>query len=315
MAQFSYREEPGRQLEKPLHPRTSPVEADTHIPQVSIVTPYYNSDAHLEQTFWCVMNQTLEDFEWIIVDDGSSKPEAVQELERLAAMDARIRVLYQENSGQSMAKNHGIRMSKADIIVFLDADDLIENFYIELLCKTLTEHPNAAWSYTDLVGFGAWEYAWVKPFCAGRMTFNNTLVNAAAFRKKVLQDVGCFDEVYKHYDEDWALYLKLLGAHYHPVHVPVIGFWYRRSDTGMQQTVRRDDALRRESDAYMATLAGQVDIHIRGEEYRGELPEQAVVTTYSRKEKLLAKLLSTKPGLQLIAGQYQKKAKKREEAR
>ena len=43
----------------------------------------------------------------------------------------------------------------------------------------------------------------------------------------------------KHYDEDWALYLKLLRAGKHPVHVPIIGFWYRRSNTGMQQTVRK----------------------------------------------------------------------------
>ena len=72
-----------------------------------------------------------------------------------------------------------------------------------------------------------------------RMTFNNTLVNAALFRKSDLEEVGCFPEKWKHYDEDWALYLKLLRAGKHPVHVPIIGFWYRRSNTGMQQTVRK----------------------------------------------------------------------------
>ena len=44
------------------------------------------------------------------------------------------------------------------------------------------------------------------------MTFNNTLVNAALFRKKDLEEIDCFPEKWKHYDEDWALYLKLLEA-------------------------------------------------------------------------------------------------------
>lgn len=305
--QFSYEREPGIKRKQPLWTPGENSSMDMENPQVSIVTPYYNSDAHLEQTFRCVMNQTLGNFEWIIVNDGSTRPEAVGELERLAEMDVRIRVLHQENGGQSKAKNHGVRESRADVIVFLDADDLVEDFYLELLCKALREHPNAAWSYTDLVGFGAWEYMWVKPFSAGRMTFNNTLVNAAAFRKEALLEVGVFDEVYKHYDEDWALYLKLLGAGYHPVHVPVIGFWYRRSDTGMQQTVRKDDALRKESDAYMDKLAGQVDIKIKGEEYKGDLPAEAVVTSYGAKEKILKALLSHSLGVKLISGIYKRK--------
>ena len=136
------------------------------------------------------------------------------------------------------------------------------------------------------------------------MTFNNTLVNAALFRKKDLEEVGCFPEKWKHYDEDWALYLKLLGAGKYPVHVPVIGFWYRRSDTGMQQTVRKNEKLRKQSDHYIANLAERVDIHIRGEEYQGELPEMAVKTEFSRKEQMLTRILSKRAGVKIISGLY-----------
>ncbi len=303
-ANFSFQDEPGKTLTKPLHQNDAGTGKN---PAISIITPFYNSGANLEQTYNCVMNQTFSDFEWIIVNDGSTKEEDVKELYRLAETDERIHVFAQENGGQSKAKNRGIRNSKADIIVFLDADDLIEEFYLDILYKALEKHPKADWSYTDLVGFGAWEYMWVKPFSAGRMTFNNTLVNAAAFRKNALKAVDGFTEVYKHYDEDWALYLKLLKAKCHPVHVPVIGFWYRRSDTGMQQTVRRDDSLRRESDEYMEKLAKAVDLTIKGEEYAGPLPKNAYQTSYRIKERVLTMALSNPVGLRIIRNRYKKK--------
>lgn len=273
-------------------------------PLVSIVTPFYNAERDFMQTYYCVMNQSMEAFEWIIVDDGSSRPAAVRMLEEFEKKDARIRVIRQKNQGQSVAKNNGIKNSRADIIAFLDADDLIEPFYLETLYKALKKHQGASWSYTDLVGFGSQKYIWCKPFSAGRMTFNNTLVNAALFRKKDLEEVGCFPEKWKHYDEDWALYLKLLGAGKYPVHVPVIGFWYRRSDTGMQQTVRKNEKLRKQSDHYIANLAERVDIHIRGEEYQGELPEMAVKTEFSRKEQMLTRILSKRAGVKIISGLY-----------
>ena len=186
----------------------------------------------------------------------------------------------------------------------MDADDLIEPFYLEILYKALNEYPDAAWSYTDLVGFGSQRYIWCKPFSAGRMTFNNTLVNAALFRKSDLEEVGCFPEKWKHYDEDWALYLKLLRAGKHPVHVPIIGFWYRRSNTGMQQTVRKNENLRKQSDDYIADIARKVDIHIKGEEYEGKLPQEAVKTGFNSKERILAKILSNNLGVKIISSMY-----------
>ena len=296
--EFSYSDEPGKIQQKPNR-----MKQPEH-PLVSIVTPFYNAERDFMQTYYCVVNQSMEAFEWIIVDDGSSRPAAVCMLEEFEKKDARIRVIRQKNQGQSVAKNNGIKNSRADIIAFLDADDLIEPFYLETLYKALKKHQGASWSYTDLVGFGSQKYIWCKPFSAGRMTFNNTLVNAALFRKKDLEEVGCFPEKWKHYDEDWALYLKLLGAGKYPVHVPVTGFWYRRSDTGMQQTVRKNEKLRKQSDHYIANLAEKVDIHIRGEEYQGELPEMAVKTESSRKEQMLTRILSKRAGVKIISGLY-----------
>ena len=134
--------------------------------------------------------------------------------------------------------------------------------------------------------------------------FNNILVNSAAFRKQHLLDVGCFPEVAKHYDEDWALYLKLLAKEVHPVHIPMIGFWYRKSASGMQQTVRKDEALRKASDAHIAQLAKQVKRLVDAEIYTGVLPDEAVKSEYSKVDGILANVCKTKLGCFLVKCLY-----------
>lgn len=296
--EFDFSKEPGKRLEKQNIPDKK------RTPKVSVITPFYNAGMHFEQTYNCMINQTFEEYEWIIVNDGSTKKEDVTVLEKLAASDSRIRIFHQQNGGQSKAKNYGIAQAVADVIVFIDADDLVEAFYLEVLYKALQMHPNASWSYTDLVGFSAQEYVWCKVFSAGRMTFNNILVNAAAFRKEAIEAVGGFPEVAKHYDEDWALYLKLLSNNMHPVHIPVIGFWYRKSENGMQQTVRKNETLRIESDQYIKELAKKVDIHIQAEEFEGNLPVAAVKSEYGKSDEILAKIMKNRFGLKILKGVY-----------
>lgn len=297
---FNYEKKPGQKLEKEcMHEQI--------MPKISIVTPYYNSGQNFEETYRCVINQTMEAFEWVIMDDGSSRKEDIELLEHLGESDVRIRVFHQKNGGQSKAKNEAVKKTETDIIVFLDADDLVEPFYIEYLYKALQQEPDAGWSYMDLAGFGSEEYVWCKTFSAGRMTFNNFLVNAAAFRKEKFLAVGGFSEIAKHYDEDWALYLKLMSAGVYPVHIPIIGFWYRKSTTGMQKTVRNNDSLREKSDAYIAELAKNVDISLSEKIYEGELPDCAIRSEYSRSDKMIAKMCANKIGLKVVKWFYGKR--------
>ena len=77
-------------------------------PLMSVITPYYNAGKYFEQTFNCVMNQTFPWFEWIIVDDGSSEESSIDILKKFTGTDSRIKVIRQENGGQSVARNAGI---------------------------------------------------------------------------------------------------------------------------------------------------------------------------------------------------------------
>ena len=147
---FDYSKTPGK-----IRKRFYAPEVSTAL--VSIITPYYNAGKYFEETFNSVMNQTFPWFEWIIVNDGSTNEEDVKILEKFAKEDTRIRVINQENGGQSCARNTGVNNAKTDLVVPLDADDLIAPPYLEYLYWALQENPDAAWAYTDSYGFGTQE--------------------------------------------------------------------------------------------------------------------------------------------------------------
>ena len=257
---FDYTKEPGKYvIQRGLTTDNAPL--------VSIITPYYNAGKYFEQTFNCVMNQTFPWFEWIIVDDGSTDTDSISKLAKLAAEDGRIKVIRQENGGQSVARNAGIRSSTTDIIVPLDADDLITPPFLEELYFALQQNPQAAWAYTDSVGFGEQEYLWKQPFSAVRMKEENILVCTAAIRKEWLEKVGGYEVGNRAYDEDWHLWLRLLAAGAEPIHLSGYLFWYRRSSDGMQQSVQKSRELREASKKMIQQAAQQVRTDCTGKEF------------------------------------------------
>lgn len=87
---------------------------------ISVVTPLYNKEKQIVNTLHSVLRQTFQDFEFIIVDDGSTD-RSVEEIEKV--YDARIRIIHQTNAGVSAARNRGIEEAKYELVAFLDADD------------------------------------------------------------------------------------------------------------------------------------------------------------------------------------------------
>ena len=90
---------------------------------VSIITPCYNGEKYLAQTIECVLAQTHEQWEMIIIDDGS-KDNSAAVVREYAEKDSRITLLQQENAGSAAARNNGIRNANGQYIALLDADDL-----------------------------------------------------------------------------------------------------------------------------------------------------------------------------------------------
>ena len=114
------------------------------MPKVSVVIPTYNRAHFLPETIQSVLVQTFQDFEIIVVDDGSidNTKEVVDNFQ-----DLRIKYIYQENQGGSAARNTGAKTSSGEYIVPLDSDDVLLNNAIEKGVQTLDRHPEAAFSY------------------------------------------------------------------------------------------------------------------------------------------------------------------------
>lgn len=103
-------------------------------PKVSVIIPVYNSQAYLRQCLDSICCQTLSQIEIICVDDGSTDG-SLELLNQYAAMDSRIQVLTQKNSGAGAARNHGLHAARGEYLSFLDSDDFFEPDMLELACE------------------------------------------------------------------------------------------------------------------------------------------------------------------------------------
>jgi glycosyltransferase involved in cell wall biosynthesis len=256
--QFDYSLEPGKQL-------LDKYEVDSsEAPLISIVTPFYNSGKTIGQTYNSVMNQTFPYYEWIVVDDGSTDEAATLKLEELAATDKRMRVLRKENGGTAEARNIGIAAAAADIVVPLDADDLILPTFLEHMYWALLKNPEAAWAYCGLAEFGSSRLLWSKEFSSEAERGENIVVVCAAIRKAELLAVGGYHVGGRHFHEDWHLWLKLLAAGKQPVQLKdYSGFWYRRSETGELAFIKNSPEIRAQIVALISEMAQRVPDGIR----------------------------------------------------
>jgi len=102
-------------------------------PLISIIVPVYNVEAYLPKSLDSIINQTYENLEIIVVNDGSTD-NSPQICEEYAKRDSRIKLLHKKNGGLSSARNAGLDIANGEYIGFVDSDDYIEeNMYLEML--------------------------------------------------------------------------------------------------------------------------------------------------------------------------------------
>jgi glycosyltransferase involved in cell wall biosynthesis len=117
-------------------------------PLVSVIIPVYNAERYIEKTIRSVFNQTLQDFEIIVLNDGSTDSSG-DIIQRLQKEDKRITYIPKGNSGVSDTRNIGISKASGKYVAFLDADDLWKPENLEEKIRAL-EQSGKRWVFSDL---------------------------------------------------------------------------------------------------------------------------------------------------------------------
>ncbi|MBS5857143.1 MAG: glycosyltransferase [Clostridia bacterium] len=226
--EFDFSKEPGIKI---LNNRKYEEEKE---PIISVIIPFYNDKKYIEQSVNCILNQTFPYYEILIIDDGSKDEESLKKLEEVSKIDKRIRVFHKSNEGLAATRDYGATKSSktCKYLMFIDSDDLLEPTFMECAYWTLETNKEAAWAYSDSVGFESYTYTWNKWFDSEKMKKVNELLAIAMVRKSDFNRVNGYGLREKAVNEDWNFWLKLLGHDRYPIHMSFYGMWYRRKETG-----------------------------------------------------------------------------------
>lgn len=130
--------------------------------KISVILPIYNVAPYLDATFQSVINQSLEDIEIIAVNDGSTD-DSESIIQKYKQQDPRIISLYQENQGQSVARNTALQHATGQYIYMMDSDDLLANPDALQICYDYAEKNKADFIFFDGESFSdgeALRYSW-----------------------------------------------------------------------------------------------------------------------------------------------------------
>lgn len=191
---------------------------DADLPRIAVVIPAYNYAQYLPACIESVLAQTFEPAEIVVVDDASTDdtPEVVR------GYEGRVRyVRHDRNSGLSASRNTGVRHTSADLITFLDADDMMTPETLVAKSRRTVEHPTAklVFSNVEVVDSAGQPVGIARPRDGARLLRQPELMamllqrnpffaSTAVVARECFEVAGGFDETLRH-AEDWDMWLRL----------------------------------------------------------------------------------------------------------
>lgn len=177
------------------------------MPKVSVVIPAYNAMAYLPEALESVLSQTLEDYEVLIVNDGSN--DSIEEWFNQVE-DSRVRLISQTNRGLAGARNTGVKESKGEFIAFLDADDRWHKTKLAKQVSILESSLTVGLVYTWMALIdqnGTLTGRFVKNQTEGRVWEYLIIRNCVGSGSTPMVRKACFDVV-GHFDENLGSYME-----------------------------------------------------------------------------------------------------------
>lgn len=199
--------------------------APDHTPKISIVVPAWNEATRIEKSLRSILAQTDQDFELIVVDDGSTDGTAEIAIEILAGRH-NTRVITKENGGTGSALNCGFRLARGEFLTWWSADCWVYPRWLELLCNCLESNPEVVLAYGDWDYFdetsGIRRTQHVPEFDKPRLLRECYVGPCWLFRRAAKEAAG---EYLEEPCEDYDMHLRLaeIGPFQHVPHV--LGVW------------------------------------------------------------------------------------------
>lgn len=202
-------------------------------PKVSVIIPCYNLGQYLAEAVDSVLTQTCQDFEIVVVNDGSTDPATEALLG--AFRRPKTRVIHAPHGGLGAARNLAIANCTGEYLCALDADDRLEPTFLTKTTEILERDPSVTFVSTWLRTFGEETWEWKPERCdLPTLLRENTVLTAALVRRSAVSDVGGYDTAMPvQGDEDWDLWLTLVERGYRGVILPELLFHYRRRSGSM----------------------------------------------------------------------------------
>lgn len=209
------------------------------MPRVSVIIPCYNQGSYVDEAVESVLGQSYQDFEIVIVNDGST--DELINTKLLSYNKPKTRVIVTANQGLAEARNTGIRNSSGEFILPLDADDKIGPTYLEKAVKIFESDSSVGIVYCNASLFGEKVGKWDLPdFSVKEILLNNIIFCSGIYRRKDYNRTVGYRKEMKYGFEDWDYWLSLIELDLKVVQIPDRLFFYRIKKGSMIGTLSND---------------------------------------------------------------------------
>lgn len=191
------------------------------MPRISVIIPTYNRCELLRKTVDSVLAQTFADFELIVVDDGSTDETRPMVEQYCRQYPDQVQYIYQQNAGESVARQHGVDISRGSLLAFLDSDDIWLPSKLEKQVQFLEQHGDAAYVYcwASVIDKHGYPVQWPvlgslhdpAQFSLQELVLGNFIVGPGStllLRRRAYDACGGFNPQIQ-FAEDWDLCLRL----------------------------------------------------------------------------------------------------------